>query len=207
MTDAVVVDTQSPGPSAVDVVSIQVVAENTIASGVNMENDPSSAALFHIARAIEVNPEPPVQNGSVIFSSDLSWGETDTRAIIERNEYVADEATDIRGPLTLVAFANNEVSGSKVVLVGDGDFLTNGYTSEQTQFYARGNATLFLGSLGWLTGFSQETAFEPQAFATSPVLFSGGEQLDVIAFFTAIIMPGTMVALALFVYLRRYRRA
>lgn len=207
LSNAVVVDTQSPGPSALDLVSAQVIGDNTIASSVNIENDPSSSTLFHIARAVDVNVTPPVPNGSVILSSDLSWGETDTQGIVERNEYIADTATDIRGPLTLVAFAYNEATGSKVVLVGDGDFLTNGYTSEQTQYYAKGNAGLFLGSIGWLTGFSQETTFEPQAFATSPVLFSGGDQLDIIAFFTAVMMPGSMVALAVLVYLRRYRRA
>ena len=207
LSNAVVVDTQSPGPSALDLVSAQVIGDNTIASSVNIENDPSSSTLFHIARAVDVNVTPPVPNGSVILSSDLSWGETDTQGIVERNEYIADTATDIRGPLTLVAFAYNEATGSKVVLVGDGDFLTNGYTSEQTQYYAKGNAGLFLGSIGWLTGFSQETTFEPQAFATSPVLFSGGDQLDIIAFFTAVMMPGSMVALAVLVYLRRHRRA
>lgn len=205
MTNAVVVDTQSKGPSALDVVSAQVVADNTIAAGLNVASKPETAAIFHITRAIEVNSQPPVPNGTVIFSSDLSWGETDTRGIVERSEFVADAATDIRGPLSLVAFADNATTGSRIVLVGDSDFLTNGYISEQTQYYAAGNATLFMNSIGWLTGFSQAVEFTPRAFATTPVLFSGGQQLDVIAFLTIFLMPGLMVACAVILYWRRYR--
>ncbi len=207
MTDAVVVDTLSPGPSALHVVSAQVVAENVLTAGLNLPNDPSTAVLFHMARAIEVNPNPPVPNGTVIFSSQQSWGETDTRAIVERNEFIADPQTDIRGPLSLVAFAENPATGARVVLVGDGEFLTNGYTSAQTQFYAAGNATLFMNSIGWLTGFSQEVAFAPRAFTTTPVLFSGGQQLDIIAFITLVLMPGAMLLTAGIVYWRRYRSA
>lgn len=205
LTDAVVVDTQSAGPSALDVVSAQVVAENTLAAGLNEQDNPSTATLFHIGRALEVNPEPPVANGTVIFSSDLSWGETDTRGIVERSEFVADAAADLRGPLSLVAFADNTTTGSRLVLTGDGDFLTNGYTSQQTQFYATGNATLFMNSLGWLTGFTQAVQFTPRAFATTPVLFSGGQQLDTIAFVTIFLMPGSMIACAVILYWRRYR--
>lgn len=206
MQDAVVVDTQSQAPSALDVVSAQVIADNTLVAGMNLENEPQSAALFHIARSIEVNPEPPVSNGSVVLSSDLSWGETDTVAMIERNEYVAQEGSDQRGPLTLVGFANNERSGSKLVLIGDGDFLTNGYTSSDTQFYAPGNATLFMNSIGWLTGFTQAVEFAPRAFLTTPVLFVGGSLLDVIAFITLLLMPGTMLMIAIVIYWKRYRQ-
>lgn len=206
MLDAIVVDTRSQGPSPLDVLSAQVIAENSIAAGVNLENDPSSGALFHFARAIQINPTPPVPNGSVVLSSDLSWGETDTRAVVLRNEFVADIATDIRGPMNLVAFADDPATGARIVLVGDGDFLTNGYTSEETQFYARGNAALFLGSIGWLTGFTEAVQFAPQAYITTPVLFSGGEQLDVIAFLTVVVMPGSMLLAAVVIYFRRYRQ-
>jgi hypothetical protein len=207
MTDAVVVDTRSPGPSALHVVSAQVVTENVLTAGLNQPNDPSTATMFHMARAIEVNPQPPVPNGTVIFSSEQSWGETDTRAIVERNEFIADPNTDLRGPLSLVAFAENPATGARIVLVGDGEFLTNGYTSAQSQFYATGNATLFMNSIGWLTGFAQEVAFTPRAFMTTPVLFSGGQQLDVIAFITVFVMPGTMLLIAGLIYWRRYRTA
>jgi hypothetical protein len=205
MTDAVVVDTQTQGPSEFDVISAQVVAENDITTRLNLENQPQTSALFHFIRAIEVNPEPPVPNGSLVYASDLSWGETDISAIVERNQAIADINTDLRSPITLVAFAYNDQTNSKVILVGDGDFLTNSYTSAETQFYSQGNSTLFLDGVGWLTGFSQEVSFAPQAFSAMPVLFSGGEQLDYIAFFTIFFMPASMVAMASWVYFRRYR--
>ncbi|MFQ3673932.1 MAG: hypothetical protein SNJ83_10090, partial [Aggregatilineales bacterium] len=64
-----------------------------------------------------------------------------------------------------------------------------------------------MNSIGWLTGFSQQVAFTPRAFMTTPVLFSGGQQLDIIAFITVFVMPGTMLLIAGLIYWRRYRAA
>ena len=201
MTDMIVVDPISSGQSQLEVLSAGVVAENEIAANINLEGDPNTATLFQIARAIEVDPDPPVQNGSVIISSPSSWGESNWEDIYSLNQWVYDEADDAPGPLTTVAFALDADTQAKIVLIGDGNFAMNGQAVSP-----EGNAILFLDSIGWMTGFSQEVRFEPRAFTTTPVLFVGGQALDLILFITVIFLPGLMLVAALAVWARRLRQ-
>lgn len=201
LLDSIVVDLESQGQSALDAVSAVVYGDNEISKNINQPDKPETATLFRVARPVDVSLTPPVSNGSVILTSDRSWGERNTQSVIERNEYNAEDGIDIRPPLTLVAWANDEISRAKVILAGDGDFLTNGLS--QTP---QGNTILFLDGIGWLTGFSQEIEFTPRPYNASPLIFVGGEQLDSIALFTVVIMPASLLILAVLVTLRRYRR-
>ncbi len=201
LLDAVVVDPASSGQSALDVLSAAVFSENSIGANINQQNKPETATLFRLARPVEVSATPPVTNGSVILSSPLSWAERDTARVIERNEYRAEEGIDTAGPLTLVGWANNQATGAKVILVGDGEFMTNGLSQNP-----QGNNILFLDGVGWLTGFSQSIEFTPQIFVTSPLIFVGGDLLDTIGFVVVIVMPAIMLLVGFIVSLRRFRR-
>jgi hypothetical protein len=200
MTNKVIVDTQSPGPSPLDAFTASIVSGNEITEGINIENDPTSGAIFHLARALEVNPDPPVQNGTLITSSEFSWGEADIESLAARNEFTADPNVDTRGPLPILAYANSSVNNSRVVLIGDSDFIQNGYASSNN----RGNLILGLNSIGWLTGFSETIAFDPVSYLATPLLFAGGQQLDIIVFITIVLMPGAMLMAAILIYIRRY---
>jgi hypothetical protein len=201
MTEYIVVDPASSGQTELDVLSAAVFGENSIAANINQEGDPNSATQFRLARAIEVNDNPPVTNGRVIMSSEAAWGETDFVALSTRNEYQFDAAADLRGPLTLVAWARDEATNAKIILIGDGEFMTNG------QIIApEGNLFLLLDGIGWMTGFTEKVEFTPRGYLVTPVLFVGGEQLDIIAFITIILMPGVMFIAAVAVYLRRLRQ-
>ena len=110
-------------------------------------------------------------------------------------------ANDAPGALSLVAWARDEDTNAKIVLVGDADFMTNGSVTSPG-----GNTTLVLDAIGWMTGYSEEVSFDPKPFQTAPVMFVGGAMLDQIALFTIIIMPGAMLLMAGLVYIRRTRR-
>lgn len=200
LLNAVAIDPPSSGRNELELVSAAVFGNNQIASGLNIEGRPESVTLFDLARVVEVDETPPVSNGRVILTTPLGWGETDWEALATRNAYANDEASDLQGPVTTVAWAHNEDTGAKLVLVGDGDFLTNGLIQTPP-----GNAQLFLNSIGWMTGFSEAVGFEPQAFVTTPVLFVSGTTLDAIAFFTVILMPGVMLVAAFGIWARRLR--
>lgn len=201
MTQKVVVDPSASGQTALDVVSYAVFPASTIGQNLNVPDRPETATMFRTARAVEVNPEPPVTNGSIIMTSPEAWGETDLPALSTRNEYVFDATADTRGPLTTAAWAHDEKTGARIVLVGDGDFLTNGMIVSP-----QGNAVLALDSIGWMTGFTEEVEFQPNAFVTSPQLFVDAQTLDAIAFLTVILMPGVMLALAIGMYAKRLRQ-
>jgi hypothetical protein len=201
MTDMIPVDLASSGESQLSILSAQVFANNSIGENINLEGQPNTATQFHIARAIDVNDEPPVQNGRVIMTSPESWGESNWEAVFQQNQFEFNAEEDTPGPLTTVAWAYDEPRDTKVVLVGDGDFLTNGRVRSP-----QGNSSLFLDSIGWMTGFTEQVRFEPRAYNTTPVLFVGGQLLDTIAFATIVLMPGTLLLIAAGIWLRRTRQ-
>lgn len=201
MTEYVIVDPLSSARNDLEVISFAAFNNNRIAANLNIEGDPESVTLFNLARAIEVSDNPPVSNGRVIMTSPEAWGETDLGLLAARNDYAYDESTDAPGPLTTVAWANDTANDAKVVLIGDGDFLLNGQV-----LTPRGNATLFLDALGWLTGFTQEVEFEPRGYLTAPVMFISGTDLDLIAFVTVVFLPGTMLVAAAAIWARRLRQ-
>lgn len=201
-SNALVVDYASSRESPLNVIGAAVFTSNEIGANLNVEDDPSTGTLFNLARAIEVSDDPPVQNGRVIMTSTQSYGERNIQLVGERNEFQYEEAEDIPGPLTLVAWAYDEaVSKAKVVMVGDANFATNGYAQSPV-----GNTILFLDSIGWMTGFSEEVRFEPRPFLTAPVLFINSEILDITALVTLILMPGALFVIALALQTRRMRR-
>ncbi len=196
--DAVIVDPASSSGSALDIISASVFVDNQIVQRIDQENAPT---LFRLARAIEVNSNPPpdTPNGRAIMSSEQSYGETNLAALGQTNTFQFDAGQDIPGPLTSVAWANNRATGAKILMIGDSDFATNGLV------LTSGNAILFTDGLSWLTGFSDQINFAPQAFQTTPVIFVSSEQLDLIAFITVFLMPGALVAAGTGIWLRRMR--
>lgn len=201
MTNQIVVDPDSSGQTALDVIGAAVYANNAIGQNLNVEGDLNTVTQFRIARAIELNPEPPVTNGNVVMTTPGAWGETNWDGVFSRSEYIYEEGVDAPGALSLVAWARNEETNAKIVIVGDADFMTNGMITSPA-----GNTILVLDAIGWMTGYSEEVSFSPKAYQTVPVMFVGGPMLDQIAFFTLIIMPGAMLLMAALVTIRRTRR-
>lgn len=199
--DAVVVELNrgASGQTPLDLISAVVFTDTDMGARLNTEETPT---LFSTARALEVNDDPPqdVTNGRVIMSSNASFGETNLQALAETNTYGYNQGEDIPGPLTTVAWADNQQTKSRIVLVGDADFVTNSLIT------AGGNAILFTDSISWLTRFGEQIQFAPRAFATGlPMIFVSTQTLDIIAFITVIIMPGLVLLTGLAVWLRRQR--
>lgn len=198
--DAVVVDGGSSGQTPLDPISAAIFTNNAIATRLDQQNAPT---VFSIARAIEVSETPPADtpNGRVIMTSEQSYGETDLKSLSETNTYQFDSGSDIAGPLTTVAYAYNRLTQAKIVLVGDSDFVTNSLV------LSGGNSILFTDALSWLTGFSDRIDFAPQGYSTGlPFIMVNGQQLDLIAFITVILMPGIVLVIGLAVWQRRVRQ-
>ncbi|MEQ8677609.1 MAG: Gldg family protein [Aggregatilineales bacterium] len=201
MLDAVVVDPASSGATDLDIISFTIF-DSQISAGLDPE-DPDSNTQFRIARPVEVNDDPPVPNGRIIMSSEVSYAEFNLVDLFQNNEYSADVGEDLPGPFTTVAFADNRAnSGGRIILIGDADFITNGQISSPF-----GNAYLFTDGLGWLTDFNEQVTFEPSARITNiPTLFISAQELDQIAFVTVVLMPGIVLLFGFAVWFRRSRR-
>lgn len=202
MADAVVIDGLSNAGSELDILSYATSDGSTITDRINNPENLSSQALFRIARAVEIDPQPPVQNGMVIATSPQSYGETDFEALALSNQYAFDITDDIAGPLNVAAWANNTETGARVILIGDSNFITNGLVQNP-----QGNGILFTDGITWLTGFGESLVFAPQARTTNiPTVFLSTQALDTIALVTVVILPGLVVALGLGVRWVRGRR-
>jgi len=199
--DSVAIDEASNQGVATDIVSAAVFPGNPIGENLNVPDTPQTTTLFELARPIEVDTDPPVNNGSVILTSPFSWGETNLDSLLRDNQWEFNEGEDTQGPVTTVAWANNQETGAKLVIVGDADFIAN-----NNIISPQGNSILFFDSIGWMTGFTEEVRFEPQILTTGlPIIFVDVQTLDLVAFITIILMPGIMLALAIAIYGRRLR--
>jgi ABC-type uncharacterized transport system involved in gliding motility auxiliary subunit len=134
------------------------------------------------------------------MTSPDSYGETNFQALAQTNTYAYDAGQDIPGPLTTVAWATHNSNKSRILLIGDADFATNGL------IMTGGNSLLFTDGVTWLTRFGERISFAPQAFSSGlPLILVSTEQLDLIAFFTVIVMPALVLLAGLAVWTRRRR--
>jgi hypothetical protein len=197
--DAVIVDPASSGKTALDIASAAVSGATPM--GERLEQQ-ALQTVFSISRAVEINPNPPpnVPNGWVVKSSPQSFGETNFQALRETETYRYDEGQDVRGPLASVVWAWNQQTNAKILLMGDGEFVTNG------QVLAGGNSVLFTDSISWLTSFGERINYAPKAFSTVPLMFVSTQMLDLLAFITIILIPGIVLLTGLVIWTRRVRQ-
>lgn len=199
MRDAIVVDFRSE-TSPLDAFSAQVF-DSPITVDINT-GGLDTTLRFPRARVIEVNDTPPVPNGRAVMSSDASYGETDieTLGFSDAYEFVAEE--DLPGPHTLVAFAADQETGGRVLLVGDADFLTEGAIIDPP-----GNALLFVNGLDYLTDFDETISFgfDQRAFGL-PTIELETRDLDQINYVVFIFVPGLILFMGTVVWFRRSRR-
>ncbi len=198
--DAVIVDEAANIRTPLDIIG----AAAFTGTAVGQRLDPAEApTLFRLARAVQIQEDsPPVNNGRVLSSSPLSYGETDTAPLFQANSYGFDASADIPGPLDIAAWAWDQTTNARVLLVGDSDFITNGFVGS-----ALGNAILFTDGISWLSGLSDSISFAPQAFSAGiPLIFVDTQTLDLIAFLTVILMPGLMLLAGAVIWSRRVRR-
>ena len=204
MTDMVVIDPLASGATPLDIRTYAISDGSSISSLLD-PTDPNSVTEFRVTRAVEVSDNPPVFNGRVIQTSEVSYGETNLDTLFTQNEYPYNDGDDVRGPLTTVAFADDPVdeggSGARIILVGDSDFVTNGQISSPL-----GNVYLFLGSIGWLTDFNETVSFTPQPRIIAPLIAVSPKDLDTIAYITILLIPGLTLMTGLGIWFWRMRR-
>lgn len=199
--DMIVVDPGASQRTEVDIIGAAVATGTDL--GVRL--DPATApTLFRIARAIDVQRDnPPTNNGWIVASSPQSYGEINLRGVMETNTWGFDSSQDVPGPHNIAAWSWDQDTDARIILVGDSDFVTNGYVCETCPI---GNAILFTDALSWLTRFDEQIRFSPQIYSTGPLIFISTQTLDLIAFLTVIVMPGLVLFTGSFVWWRRNRR-
>ncbi len=134
-------------------------------------------------------------------SSDNGWAETD----FDEEPPRFDEGVDRRGPVGVAAAiekgrvpgVNIGLAFSRIVVVGDSDFVANGRMSG-------GNEDFFLSSVNWLLERETLMAIGPKSYEHI-LLQMDDRQVRWLFLMLAIAMPGMVVVLGLVVWFRRGR--
>ncbi|MCL4868768.1 MAG: Gldg family protein [Anaerolineae bacterium] len=99
--------------------------------------------VFRFARSIGITPVSGVNQVELVRTSANAWGETDIMGLLGQSG-LDRSADDNSGPLVVGASAENFVTGGRVVVFGDSDFMRN-------QIYRlNGNSILVPNIMNWL---------------------------------------------------------
>ncbi len=155
-------------------------------------------SFFTYARSIEtLEPAPEgVTVTSLAESSTGSWGETDLQSSPARY----DEDSDTKGPLVLAATAEKSATGTRLVVVGDSDFVANNVIGSISG--ALGNADLFLNAVNWLAEEEELISIRPKP-PTARQIFLTPPQINFIFYSTVILLPLGVLAVGASVWWRR----
>ncbi len=156
------------------------------------------ATLFPLARS--VRPLKPLPNGlrvtPLALTSEAGWGETQTSD--ERFQFT--EGQDLKGPVSIAVAAEIEQhpAHSRVVAIGDSDFLINAQLSNV------GNRDFLLGAVYWLTEQEQLIGIGPKPIESIKLNLTGG-QLRGLFWLSVLAMPLCFGALGVLMWWVRRR--
>lgn len=158
------------------------------------------ALLLPVARSVSTANTEGVKSTTLFTTSTAGWGESDISAILARKEIDRD-AQDTPGPVSLAVAAEPEKpeKGSwRLAVVGDGDFLTNGYIGNA------GNANLGANLVNWLGQKEESLGIAPRQPEQVNLVLSAG-QLRGIMLVSLVGLPAIGIILGVGVWWRRRR--
>jgi ABC-type uncharacterized transport system. len=108
-----------------------------------------------------------------------------------------------QGPLDIAVAVQNDgaAKSSKIVLVGNGSFMTDTSIKQYSQYSVNG-LYFFLNSLNWLQDKKDDVIIAPKTYDT-PQLQMSSSAANVMALITVIVLPLLILGLGTFVWLRR----
>ena len=153
------------------------------------------ATLFPVARTVTVKDKLPqgVTAQGLARTSAESWAETNQEQI--RTGQVRPDSGEARGPLTVAAVATVEAkeapagrkdAKARVVVVGDSDFVSNGFLN------VSGNRDFFLNTVSWLAEEENLIAVRPKESRTNPVFLTAAQD-QVLFWVPVVLLPLAMV--------------
>ncbi len=197
--DDVVVDTSSP-------------QQPLIAVGIPTQRHPVTqnlaglVVLFPVARSVRPLDGAPgtLTVQALVHTSDRAWGEMDLTAFntsTPQGAQVAfDPDTDLAGPVPLVVVAHDTLTNARVVVIGDADFVRNGF------YQAYGNGLLLLDAVDWAAGQENLISITPKPQTQRFLKPMAGQGLALLALSSICLLPGAVLIVGGVVWFRRRMR-
>jgi ABC-type uncharacterized transport system involved in gliding motility auxiliary subunit len=157
-------------------------------------------SFFPTACSLTLNTNVPnVQITPLVTTINTSWGMTDFTAL--QNSQVAFNAkTDIAGPLTVAAAAQNSTTNGKVVVVGDSSFASDLY------FDQYGNGDFFINAVDWAAGQGTLINLSSSQPISRQMRLPSSFTVLLLAFAFIILIPGLIIAAGISTWLVRRKR-
>lgn len=194
--DTVVVDTTSPQPH---IALAGHYGEHPITQKMQ-----GWRTYFPLARSLDVAEDAPQEADltlvPLVFTSERAWGETDLEALRrgEGGNLTFDPKTDRPGPLVLAAAAERPDLGSRLVLIGDADFASNGAYTDV------GNGILALNSIDWAAEEENLIQITPRPRVQRHLALPNAAVFNLLTLGTVFLLPAGVVVVGLGVW--AYRR-
>lgn len=162
----------------------------------------ASVTIMPQARSLTVSQTPPqgVTLTGLINTAQQSWGETDLASLQAKQQIAFNQGTDIPGPLTLAASAENAATKSRVVVFGNSIFATD------KGFDIYSNGDIFVNSVDWAAQQGNLINITPRTPITRT--FNAPSQLVMLMIIlgSVIVIPGLIVAAGVSNWLARRRQ-
>jgi len=159
--------------------------------------------IFPRAAGVTVEPQDQWQADSFLFTTERSWSET---GVLE-GEISFDELEDVAGPMSLAAAVTRSLNNDavddeavskqqRILVVGDGDFLSNAYLGNG------GNLDLGMNMVNWLSRDDQLIAVPSKTALDSSLNLSRSASM-VIGFGFLVLLPAILLLSGLTIWLKR----
>lgn len=162
----------------------------------------NTLTIFPYAAGVELELQGDWQGETLLLTTARSWSETGVLA----GEIGFDELQDVPGPLSLAAALRrtlDDASGStadgaeqRVVVMGDGDFLSNAYLGNG------GNLDLGMNMANWLSSDDQLIAIPAKTALDSSLTLSQTQSM-IIGFGFLLVLPALLLISGLVIWLKR----
>lgn len=155
--------------------------------------------LMPLSASVENAQKENINYTTLIKTNNFpgSWAERSFEEV-KTGRATYDEK-DIKGPIELVAVAENTKTNSRLMVSASSSFIVNGYQSQSA------NYNFFLNILGW--GLDDEGIISlNRPSLNDEMIFLSASQLTLIFYFAIACLPFLMFAISIFLYRRRLRK-
>lgn len=164
-------------------------------------NEPS---FFPVARSVDVEGslDDQINRHIIGFTGSNSWAEHNLEAL-ERGEATFDPDVDYPGPVPLIAALELKQSesterGSRMVVVGDSDFITNAY------IHLSGNQQLAAKIIRWLARDDRYVVIEREHSTFQPLMLEDNKRFMMLLI-TLVLIPAFFLFVGFLQYMIRKR--